>query len=40
MGYKKLSGYLITIDFEKASDSMDHAFFIAALKNMVLVTIL
>ena len=29
---EKLSGYLMTIDFEKAFDSMDHAFFIAALK--------
>ena len=29
---EKLSGYLKTIDFEKAFDSMSHAFLIAALK--------
>ena len=29
---EKLSGYLMTIDFEKAFDSMNHAFLIAALK--------
>ena len=28
----KLSGYLITTDFEKAFDSMNHAFLIAALQ--------
>ena len=29
---EKLSGYLTTIDFEKAFESMNHAFLIAALK--------
>ena len=29
---EKLSGYLMIIDFEKAFDSMNHAFLIAALK--------
>ena len=29
---EKLGGYLMTIDFEKAFDSMNHAFLIAALK--------
>ena len=29
---EKLSGYLMAIDFEKAFDSMNHAFLIAALK--------
>ena len=29
---EKLSAYLMTIDFEKAFDSMNPAFFIAALK--------
>ena len=29
---EKLSGYLMTIDFEKAFDSMNHAFLTAALK--------
>ena len=28
---EKLSGYLVTIDFEKAFDSMNHAFLTAAL---------
>ena len=35
-----LGGYLMTTDFEKAFDSMNHAFLIAVLKNMVLVTLL
>ena len=29
---EKLRGYLMTIDFEKAFDSMNYAFLIAALK--------
>lgn len=29
---EKLSRYLMTIDFDKAFDSMNHAFLIAALK--------
>ena len=36
---EKLGGYLITIDFEKALDSMNHAFLIAALKKYGLLTI-
>ena len=28
----------MTIDFERVFDSMNHAFLIAALKNMILVT--
>ena len=29
---KKLSGYLLTVDFEKAFDSLNHNFLIAVLK--------
>ena len=29
---KKISGYLLTIDFEKAFDSLNHKFLIAVLK--------
>lgn len=34
---KNLEGYLVTMDIEKAFDSLDHAFLISALKNMDLV---
>ena len=37
---EKLSGYLMTIDFEKIFDSVNYAFLIVALKKLVLVTIL
>ena len=37
---QKLSGYSLTVDFEKAFDSLNHKFLIAVLKNMVLVMIL
>ena len=37
---QKLSGYLLTVDFEKAFDFLNHKFLIAVLKNMVLVMIL
>ena len=29
---QKISGYLLTVDFEKAFDSLNHKFFIAVLK--------
>ena len=31
-GIKKISGYLLTVDFEKAFDSLNHEFLIAVLK--------
>ena len=37
---QKLSGYLLTVDFEKAFHSLNHNFLISVLKNMVLVMIL
>ena len=36
---QKISGYLLTVDFEKAFDSLNHKFLIAVLKNTVLVKI-
>ena len=36
---QKLSGYLLTVDLEKAFDFLNHNFLIAVLKNMVLVMI-
>ena len=32
MGYRKISGYLVAIDFEKTCDSMNHAFLIVTHK--------
>ena len=29
---KKISGYLLTVDFKKAFDSLNHKFFISVLK--------
>ena len=37
---QKISGYLLTVSFEKAFESLNHKFLIAVLKNMVLVRIL
>ena len=37
---QKISGYLLTADFEKAFDSLNHKFLIAVLKKTVLVRIL
>ena len=36
---QKISGYLLTVDFEKAFDSLNHKFLIAVLRNTVLVRI-
>ena len=32
-----IGGYLVTIDIEKAFDSLDHKFILAVLKKIVLV---
>ena len=37
---KKLDGFLVAMDIEKAFDSLDHNFLILTLENMVLVKIL
>ena len=36
---QKISGYLLTVDFERAFDSLNQKFLIAVLKNVVLVRI-
>ena len=34
-----IPGYLVTMDIEKASDSLDHDFLLSALKKLVLVEV-
>ena len=34
-----IPGYLVTMDIEKAFDSLDHDFLLSALKSLVLVKI-